>query len=143
MARVNRTINTLSLAAGGSGLSANVNCQGAIRVNISVTADTNVVLTTGDIKVTMPDGKIVTITPVAYPTGSADATTHELDAAGVITGVALNGSTHVETSLRAAGDAGANSKYGVLNGADYVQLSLARGAGATTLYTIITTCYYD
>ena len=143
MARYSRSTSTVVLASGASGTSTPIGCAGAKRVHFSITCDVAHLLTTGNIVVRMSDGRTVTLTPLAFPDGSADVATHELDAAGVITGVALNAG-HIGTALRPASGTIGPYNAGVLTGADYAHLALTKAATATdATYTIVATAYYD
>ena len=147
MARFKRTTETLAaLTSGASTTTRNVSCAGAVRVHVAVICDLADQLATGNIVCTMSDGKTVTIVPAVFPGGSADVATHELDAAGVIitTDLRVSANNHRAIVLRASGDAGANSKYGVLPGVDYVNLALTKAATVgNAIYTVITTVYWD
>jgi len=144
MSRAHRTTETITLASGASATTTPVNCLGARRVHWSVTADVTHQLTAANVQARMSDGKLITLTPLAYPDGSADATTHELDAAGVLTTLDLSAATHRETCLRPMNGTVGPYALGILMGVDYASLTLTKANTAgPAVYTITCTVYFD
>lgn len=144
MARYTRKVETITLAISGSATTTPVPCIGAKRVHIAISCDVTHQLSTANVRAIMADGKIVAITPAVFP-GGTSATTHELNAAGVVTGIDLNSaSNHRAVVLRSGLDAAGPYAASIMPGIDYVGLSLTKAATAgNAVYTVTTTVYWD
>lgn len=137
--------DAVTLATGASGNSKFVNCEGASKVNIAVTCDITHQLTAGVVRLLMTDGKVVTITPAALPTG-ADATLVEVNAAGTVITIDLSSaSNHRSITVRPMKGDGTSGPYGwgtALSGVRGVGLALTKAATAgDAIYTVKTTVY--